>query len=110
MSTQLLVQDVAPWYVGQTAPAWTITVLSGGQPGDYSTATSATMLLALDGADAVPAVGPVTLTDPAEGVFTWAPAAADVAAPGIFRAYLQIETPAGNVISDPVSWPVVALN
>lgn len=108
---QILQQDISPWYVGQTSPAITLSVVtSAGAVVNLTGATAAEVLIAPAGGSAAPAVGTVTLSDLAAGQVIWQPAAQDVATAGTYRLYLQVTMPNGPMITDPADWIINELN
>ncbi len=104
---------ITPWYVGQRAPLWIITLTDdSGNIIDLTSAASASLeFRALSpGTSSYPGAGVATILTPGtNGQISYAVAASDVQVPGNYQVIVTVNYASGLTpfIADPIAWSLL---
>jgi hypothetical protein len=93
---------ISPWYVGQTAPVWTLTWLDdSGNPENITGATITVRMrqgAPVSGAQGVAGTGTFNITNGSGGIFTYAVASTDFPNPGLWDLQFKAVLPGGGIL------------
>ena len=99
---------ISPWYLGQTHPAWALTLTNGVSPIDLTNATI-TARLCLEGGSSANGEGVAVVTNSPLGQFTYASSADDFPAVGVYAIQFKAVYEDGSFLyTDPFTINVVA--
>ena len=103
---------ISPWYVGQLAPVWVLSLVDdNGNPINLTNAASVALTFKPQIGNSFVGTGtPNILTPLTAGQVSYQPALADVQVDGEYRIFVKVTYATGNpspFVFDPIDWTLI---